>query len=155
MEYLQLDNFPVQVGQHIMLVGKMITQVPTEAHLREKYRQVAQYDGSSGENYAGMWGAIQRQKEWMEDNNIQECKAGSKNMPVLISKAGIMVDGFIVPAKLISDTLDNIKELVPKRFVSRLISINPDIQFITVGCTEFSINDCEKILNTYNTLVLP
>lgn len=93
------------------------------------------------------------QKKWTNNTIKEELLLGlPANGKVTVTMLGIMIDSCIITIEKFHELRIAMLSFRSPLVASHAPSINPKVAFLTVGCADYSLDDIDKIIHTFEVL---
>lgn len=144
--------------ESLLVIGKSILKAPAE----EKNQLIKIYDCSKFSPYVVtdkeplkneiLYQAFIHMR-WQEAGKPVEVIVSNKKLPVHVTNVGVLIDSFVVGIYTFKSALHSFRNFNPPSIVTHKPVIKPDVYFLTVGCAEYSLNDMQKIVDAFSSLL--
>lgn len=132
--------------QSLLVIGKSILQAPPED--KNKFIKIFDYQGMVGTPDEVVYQAYIHLR-WQLKSNTKVILV-NKDVSILVNSVGVLIDSFVVPVDLFTDCYKQLTSITTPFVVNHKPVINPKMPFLTIGCADFSLNDINAIIETFN-----
>lgn len=133
----------------IMVIGDRVIKAPSS----ENNPLIRTFDGSRNENLGPILAQAKLHYYWNAKTEKVELALGTDEKgKVTVTRLGVLIDSFLIPIELFRKFHRDLLEIRNPFIASHPSVINPAVRFMTIGCADYSLQDLEAIINTYNKL---